>query len=773
MNLSHQFILSLAALFLFLSLSVHPGDAQLPAQPVNLDFEQGKVGEIPTGWFVPPVVEQAGYTAKITDKDVQSGKKAVLLSAPQKVNNGQPAFGNIMQAFEAKTYRDKSVRFRARVRIEGDTPRDKAMLWMRVDRPNQQMGFFDNMGDRPITAKEWRTYEIVGVVDRDAEYLNIGIMMLGSGKVWVDSVSFEVLGKAQREPPRPLTDRGRENIIAFTRLLGYVRYFHPSDEAAKTNWEQFAVAGIRKVEAAQSPDELAEALTGLFKPIAPTLTIYSSSRSVAPLVPPLPAGAKPTQTVAWQHNGVAVGAPNPIYSSKRVYQPAENVNDSEGIPSPEKRFTAELGGGVTCALPLTLYADSTGTLPHTAAQPKAENSSEPFSIQDRATRLADVALAWNVLQHFYPYFDVARTDWLQVLPAALTTAATDTDEAAFLKTLRRMVAGLRDGHGNVFHAASAASNRFYPPFLAAYAEDKLVVLESMGKVAGGLQRGDVIRKIDGKAAATVLAATEELISGATPQWKRSRALMEIWEGPQNSKITMEIASPNGETRTVTVKRTLSPSELYLSDIHHAGRPAKVAEVKPSILYLDIDRVDDADIRAALPKMEKAKGIIIDFRGYPSKINNIMALFTRMTDQPLTSAQWHIPLVTRPDREGMTFSLSRWTEAPPTQPRFTGKIAFLTDGGAISYAETCMGIVEHYKLGEIVGEPTAGTNGNINPFTLPGGYNIIWTGMKVLKHDGAPHHGIGIQPTIPVSRTIKGITEGRDEILEKAIAVVSP
>lgn len=46
-------------------------------------------------------------------------------------------------------------------------------------------------------------------------------------------------------------------------------------------------------------------------------------------------------------------------------------------------------------------------------------------------------------------------------------------------------------------------------------------------------------------------------------------------------------------------------------------------------------------------------------------------------------------------------------------------------------------------------------------------------MRVLKHDGSQHHGIGILPTIPASKTLKSVAEGRDEILEKAIAVVSP
>jgi C-terminal processing protease CtpA/Prc len=81
----------------------------------------------------------------------------------------------------------------------------------------------------------------------------------------------------------------------------------------------------------------------------------------------------------------------------------------------------------------------------------------------------------------------------------------------------------------------------------------------------------------------------------------------------------------------------------------------------------------------------------------------------------------------------------------------------------------MGIVEAYKLGEIIGESTAGTNGNVNPFQLPGGYNVTWTGMKVIKHDGTRHHGIGIKPTIPMRPTQAGIAAGRDELLERALA----
>ena len=83
----------------------------------------------------------------------------------------------------------------------------------------------------------------------------------------------------------------------------------------------------------------------------------------------------------------------------------------------------------------------------------------------------------------------------------------------------------------------------------------------------------------------------------------------------------------------------------------------------------------------------------------------------------------------------------------------------------------MGIIEHYRLAEIVGQPTAGTNGNVNPILLPGGFRVGWIGMKVIKHDGSQHHLVGIRPTVPVQRTIQGVTEGRDEFLEKALELI--
>ena len=149
----------------------------------------------------------------------------------------------------------------------------------------------------------------------------------------------------------------------------------------------------------------------------------------------------------------------------------------------------------------------------------------------------------------------------------------------------------------------------------------------------------------------------------------------------------------------------------------------------------------------------------------------MSSSRNLLNRPIAGPPLEIPVVTRPDRQGMTFERRQW-QVTPAAPYFNARRAFLTNGWDISYAETILGMVEHYGLGEIVGEATAGTNGVINPFRLPGGFEITWTGLRVLKHDGSPLFGVGVLPTIPEPLTKAGITAGRDEVLERAVQAVS-
>lgn len=732
-------------------------------QPTNLDFEQGAVGQVPTGWYAPTL---ATFAVELTEENPKSGKHAALIHSVAGTAAAQE-FGNLMQSFAAQSFRGRRVRFRAAVRMEATEPGARAQLWLRVDRGEGSMGFFDNMDDRPITSGEWRYYEIIGDVDEDATAVNVGMLLLGKGKAWLDDVSFEDLGKTitLAEPARPLTPRGLDNLVALSRLLGYVRHFHPSDQAADADWNAFAVDAVRVVEDAKNAADLAKKLADRFRPLAPTVRVFpDGARPRLPYELSPPRNETDLRIISWRHRGFGQKAPNAIYHSERVLKDAPAGKVPANSADPQQPFSASLGGGVSALIPLALFADAKGTLPHVTS-PKTTATAAPvkYSGNDRATRLADVALAWNILQHFYPYFDVVQTDWPKALREALASAANDPNERAFLDTLRRMIAQLHDGHGGVYHPSEMEFCTV--PALFGWIEGHLVVTEVVGEGANGLQPGDIVLKVNGRPTAEVLAEREALISGATPQWRRFNAVSYGWTGAKDSEIRLDVQTQDGQTHPVSLRRNT------LMETLNETRLPKIHELKPGVFYLDLDRIKDEDLQAVLPQLEKATGIIFDLRGYP-RVSPM--LISHLIDKPVQSARWLVPIITTPDHQNMTeYDPGRRWALDPIAPRLKAKLAFLVDGRAISYAESYMGIIEAYKLAEIVGEPTAGTNGNINPFVLPGGYRVIWTGMKVLKHDGSQHHGIGIQPTVPVSRTIRGVREKRDEQLERAIAIVAP
>jgi hypothetical protein len=337
-----------------------------------------------------------------------------------------------------------------------------------------------------------------GDVDQDAEVISIGMILPRTGKAWLDDVSFADLGKliVLAEPPRALTSRGLDNLIAFTRLLGYVRHFHPSDQAAATDWDTFTVGALKDVETATDAADLARKLESVFKPLAPTVLVFVTGAK-----PQLPAALAPPDNnsslhvVSWKHRGFGQkNSRSDLYQSERVTSEVPPGKVPDKSPDPRKPFLADLGGGVSCLVPMALYADAGGTLPYVAAESKPSTPSLiRYSGNDRTTRLADVALAWNIFEHFYPIFDVAKTDWpgeleQRSLPQPLTEMRLNS-----LGTLRRMVAKLQDGHGNVIDPSE--SFEFTYPVLFGWIEDRLVIT-AVTTGAEGLRPGDVVLKVE-------------------------------------------------------------------------------------------------------------------------------------------------------------------------------------------------------------------------------------------------------------------------------------
>lgn len=597
-------------------------------------------------------------------------------------------FGTVTQRVAAAGLRGKRIRLRAAVRAEVSGADNQGQLWLRVDRPGGEHGFFDNMADRPVRSGEWKLYEITGEVAPDAEAVFFGCLLQGKGSVFVDAFELAV-ESGQGWQPIPIVNAGFETA--------------PAAQGWKT-----AGTGYRFERAAERPF----------------------------------AGAAALRIV---NDGTAT-TDEPLFAE---------------APALGEVWEGELVPGVRARVPLAVAGDRTATWPAAGAPFAAlqhdlgQLDPASWSGADWRVRVADVAIAWNAIEHFYPYFDVVHTDWLAALRPALREALTEDDLLGFQGSLRRMVAADEDGHGTVYNTALARTSSF-APCLFDLVEGRVVV--TAPDPAGTLHRGDVVETLDGRAAMDVLAERVSQRSG-TPQWRRAAGLGSFAGGATGTTARLGVER-DGSHVEVEVRRDGSrpASDHLLEPLTHLASGA---------WYVDLTRIEVDKVRPHVDELAAAPAVVFDMRGYPKP--GAEEMLQHLTGDPLQSAIWEVPRITHPDHQGMTSwdRSGRWSLAP-LAPRFHGKIAFLTGPGAISYAESVMGIVEAYRLGAIVGATTAGTNGNINMVALPGGYGLIFTGMKVLKHDGSQHHLVGIHPTLPAERTLAGVRAGRDEVLEAAL-----
>jgi C-terminal processing protease CtpA/Prc len=576
------------------------------------------------------------------------------------------------------------------------------------------------------------------------------------------------------------TDREIDNLTAFAKAYGYVKYFHPSTEAEEIDWGWFAVYGSQKVLHCQNEEELNQTLQFLFLPIGPTVTFSSSAPDPSSFKkvtqPEDKAGYAP---VYWQHQGVTkdMDPLGPGYQSVRVNSPKifpaetsaqnqennENLTDSimtpifQGSPSPDEVWIRQIGKNLWIGMPLILQIKDGDTYPKCATsieQFMAEGELDtPENADSLEFRLGNLINTWNVFQHFYPYFSEMKIDWAQELRNSLELTYS-SNKANHENDLKRLTAALKDNHVDVL---SAGYQKFAPPIDAEWIEDQLVVTQVFDSGLG-IKTGDVIEQIDGIDSKQLFDDLRPLISAATEGYYRYNAPVIMLTGKENTTVNIKIAGKSFE-----IKRNLNyyshknslkmiqPGYRFLGD---------------DIAYLNLDIVSMDTINKLIPQLEKSRAIIADVRGYP---NSNHGLIRHLLSKPDSHEWLHVDNYLFPDQENKAGHVDYGWSMKPKEPYLGDKkIIFITDGRAVSYAESYLGFIDGYDLATIIGQPSSGTNGNVNAFNLPGDYKIFFTGMRVLKHDGSQLHGIGILPDIYVERTLEGVRSGRDEFLEKAI-----
>jgi hypothetical protein len=167
--------------------AVENEDPRIVGRPINLGFDGAVERGFPHGWFnsVGHVTGvSSSYAVRVVDRDDSVSGKCLMMF---KSTAGQDDFGSVMQRFPGGFLAGHVVR------LEGDIRTNDvsgwAGLWLRADAADTPNIFFDNMSGHKVRGTTtWTRHTVEGKLPRNSAWLNLGVVLSGSGTVWADSL---------------------------------------------------------------------------------------------------------------------------------------------------------------------------------------------------------------------------------------------------------------------------------------------------------------------------------------------------------------------------------------------------------------------------------------------------------------------------------------------------------------------------------------------------------------------------------------------------------
>lgn len=160
-------------------------------------------------------------------------------------------------------------------------------------------------------------------------------------------------------------------------------------------------------------------------------------------------------------------------------------------------------------------------------------------------------------------------------------------------------------------------------------------------------------------------------------------------------------------------------------------------------------------------------MVIDLRSYPAD-NLLQSLIKYVLPSPAPFAKFTVGSIRQPGQFAMTGEMEAGSK---NKDYYKGKVVILVDATTQSNAEFVTMALRLAPRAVVLGSTTAGADGNISFFSLPGGIQTLITGIGVYYPDGRETQRTGIGPDIVMEPTVKGIRENRDELLDKALAII--
>ncbi|WP_281637682.1 S41 family peptidase [Flavobacterium marginilacus] len=388
-----------------------------------------------------------------------------------------------------------------------------------------------------------------------------------------------------------------------------------------------------------------------------------------------------------------------------------------------------------------------------------------FKWSDENLRLLTLFRYWNYVEYFFPYKYQMDQKWDIILNEMLPRFIASESEIDFHLAIKELSAKLNDTHTSF--GTNKMFDRFgdkWMPINIKIIDEKVIVTgfqnDSLAKI-DDYKIGDVITKIDGKTISQLIKENKKYGEGSN----KSAVLDKLyWLFVMGKSNIGEIEfNRDGTTSIKTIKR-YPYQDLKIQ----FKEKEKWNVLTDNIGYVNMGDLTEADVPLMMEQLKNTKAIIFDIRNYPQGTNYAIAEY--LNPEPKEFVKFIEPDLSFAGRYIWRNGIETCGKINPDY--YKGKVVLLVNEKSISHSEYTAMTLQVAPNATIIGNQTAGADGANTRFEIIKGLQTSFTCYGVFYPNKKETQRIGIVPNIEVKQTIKGIQEGRDEILDEAIRFIN-
>jgi C-terminal processing protease CtpA/Prc len=715
----------------------------------NFSFEKTSSGQkLPDNWFQWGI----NYLLSIDSTIRHSGKNSILIQPSENRTNG--SFGCLAYAIPAQ-YEGKEIEVKAYMKLQNVSDGTIGLM-LRIDGSSGTLQFENSMTRKIRGTSSWKLDSVKLPYPKGARTIFIGAMLTGKGQLWVDD--FEVLidgvsidkvkqteikeYKADLDKefdngsaiqPFGLTGQNIKDLKILSLMWGFLKYYHPNIAAGNFNWDYELFRILPKVINSKLNERDAILVDWINQ-----LGQFESGGEIKTE----PGKIKFEPDLGWITNS---GFSDELISLLLKTKNGKRTEDHFYVgPDPVR-----------------------GNLGFTN-----ENPYVSMKFPDTGYRILALYRYWNIIQYYFPYKNLIEEDWKNVLEEFIPKFIGAINKIEYTLTVLELIARVHDTHANIWGGNEILENYkgvYLAPVELNFIENKAVVTGYYHDKSGnetGLKIGDVISKINNNPVESIVNEKLKI----TPASNYTTQLRDIAPTLLRTNDTLiDVEFIRNQIRDDRTLKTFPLNQISITNKY------LVSDTCFKLIGKDIAYINNGSLKIKyLPeiwgKVRNTKGLIIDIRNYPSDFP-IYDLSRYLMPKSTPFVRATTGSVITPGLFTFNDSLSM-NAGEENKDYYRGKVCILANEISVSSAEFHAMAYRAAPGATVVGSATAGADGNVAVFSLPGGISTGMSGIGIYYPDGTETQRIGIVPDVEIKPTIEGIKNGRDELLEKAIEIIN-